>query len=367
MINVFGSDMGDEELAEIRDSFEKQWTGLGPKTAAFEKAFAAKLGVPDFLLVNSCSNGLYLAVKLLDLPPGSEIIMPSLTFPACANAAVLCGLKPVFCEVEPETCNVTAETVSAKVTAKTKAVMIVHYAGLPVRMDEIKALGFPVIEDAAHAADSLLGGKPCGTLGEIGVFSFDSMKNLVMGEGGGLAIADPGRMKRARVLRYNGLERKGFEASATTNRWWEQRVLEAFPRMLPSDISSAMGLAQLRKLPALQAKRKQLWEIYQRELAALSWLARPRDPGPADRHSYFTYAVRVPGGRRDRLARYLYDLGIYTTVRFYPLHLNELYGPQPKLPVTETLNEELLSIPLHPRLSDADIDKILSAFRDFKP
>lgn len=366
MINVFGSSVGEEELAEIRAAFAGQWTGMGPRTAAFEKSFAEKLGGPDFVLVNSCSNGLHLAVKLLDLPPGSEIIMPSFTFPACANAAVLCGHRPVFCDLDPVTYNPTAETISKKITSKTKAVMVVHYAGLAAPMGEISALGLPVVEDAAHAADSTLNGKHCGTLGEVGVFSFDSMKNIVMGEGGGLWIRDPEKVKRARLLRYCGMERKGFEASANTDRWWEQGVIEPFPRFLPNDIAAGMGIAQLKKFPAMQARRKHIWDLYQRELAAVPWLVRPADVPSGDRHTYFTYAIRVLGGKRDKLARHLYDKGIYSTVRFYPLHFSKVYGSEGKLPVTETLNEEALNIPLHPRLSDADLELILSTIKAFK-
>lgn len=366
MITVFGSLMGPEELAEIRTSLEAQWIGIGPKTAAFEKSFAERLGLPGLVLLDSGSNSLHMAVKLLDLPPGSEIIVPSFTWIACAHAVVLCGHKPVFCDVDLDTHNVTAKDIEAVRTKNTRAVMVVHYAGLPVRVDEIAALGLPVIEDAAHAVDSKLKGRACGGLGDVGIYSFDAIKNLAMGEGGGLTAKDPARIERARRLRYCGIGKSGFEASASKDRWWEYTVTDFFPKMLPSDIAASIGLAQLRKLDKMQGKRKGIWEAYQTEFASLAWLTRPQD-APADaKHSYFTYCVRVAGGRRDAFAKYLYENGIYTTLRYHPLHLNAIYGSAAKLPVSERLNEEALSLPLHPGLSPDDVAKIIGAVRAWK-
>ena len=365
MINVFGSLMGPEELAEIRTSLEAQWIGIGPKTAAFEKQFAERLGLPGMVLLDSGSNALHLAVKLLDLPPGSDVIVPSFTWISCAHAVVLCGHRPVFADVDLSTHNITRATVEAARTPNTKAVMVVHYGGLPVRVDEIQALGLPVIEDAAHATDSRLKGVACGGLGDVGIYSFDAVKNLAMGEGGGLTAKDPARIARAKQLRYCGIGKSGFEASANKARWWEYSITDFFPKMLPSDIAASIGLAQLRKLDAMQAKRKEIWETYQREFASIGWMIRPQD-APADaRHSYFTYCVRVPGGKRDAFARHLYDRGIYTTLRYHPLHLNPIYKSNAKLPVCERLNEEALSLPIHPGLKPADVEKILAEVKAF--
>jgi aminotransferase len=359
--------MGPEELAEIRSSLEAQWIGIGPKTAQFEKSFAERLGLPGFVLLDSGSNSLHLAVKLLDLPPGSDVIVPSFTWIACAHAVVLCGHRPVFCDVNLDTHNVTAADIERARTPKTRAVMVVHYGGLPVRVDEIETLGLPLIEDAAHAVDSRLKGAACGSLGEFGIYSFDAIKNLAMGEGGGLTAKDPARVARAKQLRYCGIGKSGFEASASKTRWWEYGVEDVFMKMLPSDIAASVGLAQLRKLDKMQGRRKAIWDIYQKEFASLGWLVRPQD-APADaRHSYFTYCVRVPAGRRDAFAKYLYENGIYTTLRYHPLHLNAIYGSTAKLPVCERLNEEALSLPLHPGLGDADVEKILTKVSAWKP
>lgn len=366
MINVFGSLVGKEELEEIRTSLEAQWMGIGPKTGAFEKLFAERLSLPNFLLLDSGSNALHLAVKLLDLPPGSEVIVPSFTWIACGHAVKLAGCEPVFCDVDYETQNITAAAVEKALTPRTKAIMVVHYGGLPVAVEELARFGLPVIEDAAHAVDSKRQGKSCGSLGEVGIYSFDAIKNLAMGEGGGLTARDPQRALRARQLRYCGIGKSGFEASANKARWWEYSVTDFFPKMLPSDIAASIGLAQLKKLDAMQKKRRAFWELYQKELASVPWLLRPIDAAPGDQHSYFTYCIRVPGGKRDALAKHLYDRGIYTTLRYHPLHLNPIYGSSAKLPNCERLNEEALSIPLHPGLSDQDAEKVLEAVKAFK-
>jgi aminotransferase len=365
MINVFGSLVGKEELEEIRTSLEAQWMGIGPKTAAFEKQFSDRLGLPGFVLLDSGSNSLHMAVKLLDLPPGSEVLVPSFTWIACAHSVVLSGCVPVFADVDYETQNITAKTAAAALTKKTRAVMVVHYGGLPVAVEEISKLGLPIIEDAAHAVDSARKGRSCGGIAEVGIYSFDAIKNLAMGEGGGLTARDPKMLARARQLRYCGIGKSGFEASANKDRWWEYNVAEFFPKMLPSDIAASIGLAQLRKLPAMQDYRKKIWELYQREFKPLSWLLRPQDAPDGDRHSYFTYCVRVQGGRRDRFAKYLYEQGIYTTLRYHPLHMNAIYKSKAKLPVCERLNEEALSLPIHPGLKEADINKIVEAVKKF--
>ena len=365
MISVFGSKVGQEELDEIRSSIEAQWMGIGPKTRAFEEQFAQRLGVKEFTLLDSGSNSLYLAVKLLNLPPGSEVIVPSLTWISCAHAIVLAGCVPVFADVDLATQNITAETIAPQLSPKTGAIMVVHYAGKPVRMDPILELGLPIIEDAAHAVDSKLRGKACGSIGTIGCFSFDAVKNLAMGEGGGLTAQNSDLVTHARTLRYCGIGKSGFEASANKDRWWEYNIVDFFPKLLPNDISASIGLAQLCKLNQHQAYRKQIWDLYQREFADLGWMVLPRDPEADEQHSYFTYFVRVHGGKRDTFAKYLYSQGIYTTLRYHPLHMNPIYKSTAQLPNCAQLNEEGLNLPLHPNLTQSDIDKIISTVKTF--
>ncbi len=366
MINVFGSKVGEEEIRQISESITNQWMGMGPKTKAFEKKMAERLGVDQFILTDSGSNSLFMALTLLNLPKGSEVIVPSFTWVSCAQVVMMAGCVPVFCDVDLASQNVTAETVKAAITDKTAAIMAVDYAGLPVDMDPILELGYPVVEDACHAVDSKYKGRQCGTVGDIGCFSFDAVKNLCMGEGGGVTSRHDKYMERATILRYCGIGKSGFEASTHgKERWWEYNIVEPFIKMNPSDIAAGIGLAQLEKLDELQAYRKKIWEIYQAEFSALSWVKTPMDAdiSRGDQHSYFTYFIQVP--HRDEMAKYLFDHGIYTTLRYHPLHLNPVYRYEGSLKNSEILNETGLNIPLHPSLSMDDVDLIVEECKKF--
>ncbi len=370
MISLFGSSVGDEELIGIKDSFQKQWIGIGPKSQEFEKKIAHKIASDHFVFLNSGSNALLLALKLMNLPAGSEVILPSFTWIACANAIKLNNLVPVFCDVDLVTHNMRHEDVASKITPNTSAIMVVHYAGKPVDMDAMKQFGLPILEDAAHAIDSTYKGQHCGNIGDAGIFSFDAVKNLTTGEGGGLTAKNPDWIKRAFKLRYCGIAKSGFEASTTKNRWWEYEISDFFPKLLNNDIAAAIGLAQLEKLPAFQERRKNLWTRYtntfSKESWASDWIIPPVGPESFETHSYFTYCLRFKHGSRDQIAKYLFERGVYTSLRFHPLHLNPIYGARDSLPNCEHLNEVALNIPLHHRLSDGDVDQVIDALKSFR-
>jgi len=368
MISVFGSDLGEREIVAVATCMRSQWPGFGKLVEQFEQAFAARLGLPAFAMVDSGSNALFLAARLLDLPPGSEVIVPSFTWVSCAQAVLMANLQPVFCDVDLDTMNVRREHVEACLSPRTAAVMVVHYSGLPVDLDPIVDLGLPVIEDAAHAVDAKSRGRACGGIGDVGIYSFDAVKNLTAGEGGGVTARDPGRIARAKQLRYCGIGKSGFDAATSRQgqpqRWWEYEIREPFIKMLPTNIAAAIGLVQLERLEALQSRRREIWQTYQHELADIPEVIRPQEAEPGDQHGYFTYCIRVP--RRDELARTMLAEGIYTTLRYHPLHLNRLYGQTDRrLPNSERLNEEAISIPLHPRLTDAEVTTVIGSIRKF--
>jgi len=248
--------------------------------------------------------------------------------------------------------------------------MIVHYAGLPVIMEDIMAFGLPVIEDAAHAVDSKYKGQHCGAIGDVGIYSFDAVKNLTAGEGGGLVTKDSNLIERAKVLRYCGIGKSGFDSAVSNakskgkNRWWEYNITEPFIKMLPTNMAAGIALAQLEKIDQLQKIRKDIWDTYQNEFAKFGWVKTPIEANKGDRHSYFTYCIRIP--KRDELAHYLLGNDIYTTLRYHPLHLNPLYKQTDvRLTNSEILNEDCLSIPLHPRLDVNDVDKIIETIKMF--
>ena len=366
MIRVFSSKVGQEELLQVADSINNQWLGSGEKVKAFEENFKNKIGSNFFLMIDNASNGLYLASKLLNLPKGSEVIVPSFTYIACANSIVMAGYKPVFCDVSYDTQNIESELIEPLITPLTKAIMVVHYAGLPVMMDSILQFNLPIIEDAAHAVDSKYNGKHCGSIGDIGIFSFDSMKNIAVGEGGGISIKDKTFFERAKKLITSGLGKSGIENFTDKKvRWWENDVQDIFIKMKPSDVSAGFGIAQLEKLPNSQNRRKDIWNIYQNELKDIEQLLLPTDniPYVNTTHSYFTFLIRTE--YRDDLAYYLHNRGIYTTLRFFPIHLTNYYRNNKKLTNTEKLNDTGLNIPLHPNMSDNDLDFVIQNIRDY--
>jgi|GEM_PF-923790 len=370
MIKVFASKTGQEEIDEGTSTLQSQWLGIGSKVTAFEKELAERNKFKSVVMTDSCSNSLYTAINCFRFPPGSEIILPSLTFVSCAHAVVLNNCVPVFCDVEYDSMNCSLETITKHITPKTAAIMVVHYGGKPVNIGPILELGLPVIEDAACAIDSKIGDQYCGSFGDIGCFSFDSMKNLSAGEGGAIVAASTSMIEKVKRLRYCGIAKSGIDAAKEhKGRWWETEVLYASIRQMPNDIIASIALAQLRKLDQLQLIRKTIWDIYQREFENIQDLIRPVNAGNNEQHSYFTYAIKVPymndSVNRDKLAYFLYDRGIYTTLRYYPIHYMKLYETHQCLQNTEKLNEEALSLPIHPDLSDTDVDKIVSAVKEF--
>lgn len=365
MISVFGSYVGDEEIANVTSCMREQWMGFGKNVDVFEKKYMEKFGLKSFAMVDSGSNALFMAVKLLYLPSGSEIILPTFTWVSCAQAILMAGHRPVFCDVDMDTMNVRCEHIENEMTKKTKAVMVVHYAGLAVDMEPILRLSLPIIEDAAHAINSTYNGRLCGTIGDVGIYSYDAIKNLTSGEGGGITARNPKLIERAKVLRYCGIGKSGFDSAMCNKpRWWEYDIQEPFIKMLPTNIAAGIAIAQLDRFDSLQKRRKEIWDIYQRELSLVPELIPPNGPEPGDRHSYFTYCIRVP--KRDELAHYLLKNGIYTTLRYHPLHLNPLYEQTDiNLPNAEQLNDEALNIPLHPRMDDSDVSKVTDTIRGF--
>jgi dTDP-4-amino-4,6-dideoxygalactose transaminase len=364
MISVFGSIVGKEEISAVSSVMESQWMGFGKKVDEFEQAFRERLKLKNFLMVDNGSNALYMAVVLLNLPLGSEVILPSFTWISCASSIIIAGRKPIFCDVDIDTMNVTRETIEPHITNKTGAIMVVHYAGLPVDMNSIMELGYPVIEDAAHAVDSKYRGKSCGSIGTVGIYSFDAVKNLTACDGGGITSNNEDMIDRAKILRYCGIGKSGFESISSNDKWWEYNINECFIKMLPNNVTASIATEQLKKLDVLQSIRKRIWDRYQEAFHNLDYLKTPIDAENNDRHSYFTYAIRV-FKHRNKLAKFLLENDIYTTLRYHPLHLNSIFNDCKYLKNSEILNNECLSLPIHPRLTDENVEYIINKVKEF--
>jgi len=359
MISVFGSKYTQEDIDGVIECLKNGWTGIGSNVKKFESEFKQRLNVDNFLMVDSGSNALYLALKNLNLPKGSEVILPSFTWVSCAQSILLNDLIPVFCDVDLFTQNVTVNLIKEKITNNTSAIMVVHYAGLPVDINPIIQLGYPVIEDTAHAVDSKIDNKYCGTFGDVGIWSFDSVKNIAVGEGGGIYFKDKELSEKSLQMRYCGIGFSGFNnAQKDPNKiWWEYNITNPNVKMLPSDIEGSLALTQLKNLHLNQNRRKEIWDYYQESFKNVN-LITPVDCNKNETHSYFTYFIQMGGNIRNEVAKNLFDLGIYTTLRYHPLHLNPIYNTNIKLYNSEKLNKTGLNIPLHQNLSDDDVNYV---------
>ena len=371
MIQIFSNTLGEEELQVVKAAFDSKWVGKGKQCDEFEREFAQHLNVEQVLLFNCCTSAIYCALRALGIGPGDEVIVSTVNFVACASAVVDMGATPVFADVDPHTLNILPSEIERLTTDRTKAVFLLHYGGHPCPMDEIRAAcreAVTIVEDSANAVSSTYKGQACGTLGDAGVFSFDAMKILVMVDGGALYLRDPEARERAGVYRYLGLAPKttsGIDAMGEKQeRWWEFELSTTSGRFVSNDVLAAIGREQLKKLPAFIDRRREIWEYYQQELVNVPGLVCPPEPLDNCTTSYYLYWIQVPG-RRDELATRLAENGVYTTFRYYPLHLVEHYSAQCELPNSEHANEVTLNLPLHQNLTDADVMKVTDLVRSF--
>ncbi|MFH9423533.1 DegT/DnrJ/EryC1/StrS family aminotransferase [Streptomyces sp. NPDC017529] len=371
MIDLFQPQAGDGELAAVAAVFADRWLGHGPRSTAFEAAFAAHIGArpENVLFVNSGTAGLFLAAELLDLRPGDEVVLPSPSFVAAANAVVRAGGRPVFCDVDARTLNPSAEDVEAAVTPRTKAVVVLHYGGYPGDIariaDRCRTAGLALVEDCACSVASRAGGRAVGTFGDLAMWSFDAAKVLTTGDGGMLHVRDAELAARARRLAYHGLvQPTGLGHAKVSHRWWELDVPEPGRREIGNDLTAAIGTVQLRRLPAFIARRKEIVALYDRELAGFDAVRVPPALPAGHRSSYFFYWVQMAARLRDQVASALFRDGIYTTFRYAPLHKVPAYGTGgPELPGAEQAAAETLCLPLHPGLTDADVRTVAGALR----
>ena len=374
MINIFQPSLGQEELNAVQAVFASNWIGKGEHVLRFEREFAASLGVDaaHVTSANSCTEAIFLVTELLSLKPGDEVIAPSISFIAVGNAVVASGASLVLCDVDPRTLNARAEDVAARLSPRTRAVILTHYGGAPCEMDAIVSLcqanGVAVVEDSACAPRSSYRGRAAGTIGDFGVWSFDAMKILCTGDGGMLYAADPGVITDAREQLYLGMpdrQTSGIDSAAGgQSRWWEFEVTRPGRRGIMNNIAGAIGVQQLHKLEGFIARRRAIHEEYERGLGELGWLTPP-PPLPRDCESSY-YFFWVQCDRRDELAAYLQTRGIYSTFRYWPLHRVPFFGQTADgLANTERAAERTLNLPLHQSLSDDDVARVIEAVRTF--
>lgn len=371
MINVFQPSLGMEELERIKKVFESNWLGKGKINDEFELGFAAHLNVDrrHVFTTNCCSEGLFASMHMFNIGPGDEVIMPTISFVGAGNAVCASGAKLALCDVDSRTLNVRACDIEEKISPNTKAIMFIHYGGVPCEMDEIMALAkkhnLYVIEDSACSVSSTYKGRACGTIGDMGMWSFDAMKILVCGDGSMLYFKDPELKIKAEKWLYFGLESKSGYSNSIDKKWWEYDVSSFGHRAVMNDITAAMAVEQLKKLPGFIAKRKAIHEEYDRLLSDLSWLDTP--PALADycTSSYYFYHIQVKTAQRDDLAKYLREHGVYTTFRYFPLHRVKHYGINGSFPNADYSADHTLCLPIHQSLTMEDVATVAQLIREF--
>ncbi len=370
-------DIGDDEIAEVVDTLRSGWVTTGPKARRFEAAFAAFLGDESLhcVAVNSATAGLHLALEALGLGPGDEVITTTHTFTATAEVVRYLGADVKLVDIHPATLNLDLAAVQAAITPRTRAVMPVHYGGVAVDMTALHQLarqhGLKVVEDAAHALPSSHRGALVGTLAsEATVFSFYANKTMTTGEGGMLVTRDAALAQRAQVMRLHGMNRDAFDRfTAKVPSWYYEIVAPGYKYNL-TDIAAALGLQQLKKVQAFQARRAAIATHYDQALAGLPVLLPPRPPA-GDVHAWHLYPLRLaPGARctRDQLVEQLFAAGIGCSVHYIPLHLQpywrDRYGLTPAMfPHSQQAFENMLSLPIYTRMSDADVARVVAAVR----
>ena len=365
-------DLGREEEREVLKVLRSKWLSTGPVTERFEKAYSHYLGGGFAVAVSNGTAALHLALACMDLRQGDEVILPSLTFVATANAVLYVGGIPIFADiVSTDDLNISPEEIEKKVSKRTKAIVVMHYGGYPCDMESILAIAkqhrLHVIEDAAHAPGSEYHGEKCGTLGVMGCFSFFSNKNLVTGEGGMVFTRNQAFAERVRTMRSHGMRALSWDKYRGHLSTYDIGDLGYNYRT--TEIQSALGLVQLKKLDRNNQKRRKLVEAYRRELRETEGISIPflkYGTGP----SYHLFPVLIsPSIQRDKVMDELRGHGIQTSIHYPPVHLFSLYRRQfgykkGMLPKTEEVSRREVTLPLHPGMEREDVKWIVGKLND---
>lgn len=355
----------DAEIEAVTEVLRSGWWGMGLKVAQLEEKFARFTAARYAISLNSATAALHLALKVANVN-GGEVISPALTFVSTNHAVLYNNARPVFADVQPDTLTLDPDDVLGKITPRTRAIIAVDYAGHPADMQALMDIAHThnliVIEDAAHAAGASYRARPVGCIADLTCFSFHAVKNIAAGDGGMVTTFNRFWKERIERLRWLGIDKSTHERS-TAGYAWEYDVTELGFKCHMNDLAAALALVQLDRLEETNARRREIATLYTHNLDDLDWLHLPVElPGVCS--SWHLYPVRLD--RRDDLADFLKVLGISTGVHYKPSHLYELYAPyRARLPVTEREWTRLLSLPIHPDMSDADVYRVIEGIRAF--
>lgn len=366
-IPLFKLNYNDDEKKAIMGVIDSKWISMGEKTALLEQEFCKSLNSPYAMAVTNCTAALHLAMILENIGPGDEVIVPSLTFVATVNAVRYVGATPVFCDiVSIEDLTISPDAIREKITGNTKAVVVMHYAGFGCDMSAIRAIcneyGISIIEDACHGPFSMYKGEFLGTIGDIGCFSFFSNKNICTGEGGLLTIKKEEHYNRAKLLRSHGMTSLSYERSKGHST--EYDVVELGYNYRIDDIRSCLALEQIKKIPDDYEKRKNVRNIYTGILSKIKDVIIPF----MDRTDYvsnYIFPIVLSGHDRDTVRDYLHKKGIQTSIHYPAVHRFSTYSDScVKLPVTEYVADNLITLPMYADLSESEVAYICNCIKE---
>jgi dTDP-4-amino-4,6-dideoxygalactose transaminase len=365
-------EIGQEEIDEVADTLRSGWLTNGPKTRAFEEAFREATGAKHAVALSSCTAGLHLALLASGIGPGDEVITTPLTFAATVSMIIHTGATPVLADIRDDDYNIDPEQIERKITAKTKAIIPVHYAGQSCRMDDILSLAkrhnLRVIEDAAHALGASYKGTPIGAIGDCAIFSFYPIKPITTGQGGMLTTDDEALAERVRLLSLHGLSKNAWDRYSDKGSSFYQVLAPGFNYVM-TDIQAAIGIHQMRRLPGFQQRRTELALHYSELLADLPEIIRPAVRDDVE-HCWHLYPVRVDADYltigRDEFIEELRSTGIGTSVHFIPIHYHPYFSDHLGLregdfPIAERVFGGLISLPLYSRMTAADVSRVTDA------
>jgi dTDP-4-amino-4,6-dideoxygalactose transaminase len=358
------------EIDYIRDAvFSKKISGNGKYTQLCHAFFESRYKFKKCLLTSSCTDALEMAALLIRLQPGDEVIVPSFTFVSSANAFILAGAKIVFADSSLEEPNIDVIELEALITPRTKAIVVVHYAGVACDMGRVMKLAevhnLVVIEDAAQAIDSYYNDAPLGSIGHMATFSFHETKNVIAGEGGMLVINDDQFIKRAEIIWEKGTNRTAFFKGEVDKYGW----VDIGSSFLPSEIIAAFLYAQLEKIDEIQVKRKKIWKRYFNELISLhKQVQLPHLPGYATENGHLFYMVCKNEAERHSLIEYLKKTEIHAVFHYQSLHRSEFFQRQHDgrdLPNCDRFSDGLLRLPFYFELTEEDQTRVIEAVKKF--
>lgn len=362
-------DFTEAEISAVARVMRSGWVGMGQETISFEQELSEYIGAPEIVTVNSCTAALFLALLVEGVGPGDEVIVPSLTWYATANAALYVGATPVFCDIDPQSMCATPDTILAKMTPCTKAVIVVHYGGYAIDVDALRRALPPevvIIEDAAHALGAVHGnGKRVGASGNIVCFSFYANKNLSTADGGALALFDPEKAERLRRLRMSGLESTAWSRFIKPATAFVAGVAELGYKMNFTDLQAAIGRVQLQRLDGMAIARRTIADYYRKAMEEAGLDIPFQSQVFDDRHARHLlvgcFDPSKTGLLRDDLLVALRDWNIGASIHYRPLHGQPLYCKNGvvSLPVTERLAEQIMTLPINARMTRDDVEYVV--------